>query len=119
MRKVGGNTGGVDDIVEGKLVNEGRELKEEGQRLRKRDLVSPCAALTCAQRRGSGVTLPVQYRQRRQQQLKKQLEMTGREMLSRMKRTSLDHLECVRLFRSGDARGGGGGVLKGSRGLAG
>lgn len=52
MGKVGGNTGGVDDIVEGKLVNEGRELEEEGQRLPKRHLVSPCATLTCAQKAG-------------------------------------------------------------------
>lgn len=33
MGKVGGNTRSVDDIVEGKLVDEGGELEEEGQRL--------------------------------------------------------------------------------------
>jgi hypothetical protein len=31
--EIGSNTGCVDDIVEGKLVNEGRSLEEEGQRL--------------------------------------------------------------------------------------
>ena len=33
MRKVGGHTGGVDDIVEGELVDERAGLEEEGQRL--------------------------------------------------------------------------------------
>jgi hypothetical protein len=33
VRQVGGNTGGVDDIEEGELVDEGRDLAEEGQRL--------------------------------------------------------------------------------------
>ena len=41
MRKVGGHTGGVDDIVEGELVDERASLEKEGQRLR-RD-VSECA----------------------------------------------------------------------------
>ena len=31
--KVGGDTWGIDDIVEGKLVNEGAGLQQEGQRL--------------------------------------------------------------------------------------
>lgn len=34
MREIGSDTGGVDDIVEGELINERRELEEEGQRLR-------------------------------------------------------------------------------------
>ena len=33
MRKVGSHTGGVDDIVEGELVDERAGLEEEGQRL--------------------------------------------------------------------------------------
>lgn len=33
MREIGGDAGGVDDIVQGKLIDEGRELEEEGQRL--------------------------------------------------------------------------------------
>lgn len=33
MRQVGRYTGRVDDIVEGKLVDQGGELQEEGQRL--------------------------------------------------------------------------------------
>ena len=33
MRQVGGDTGGVDDIVEGELVNERGELEEQRQRL--------------------------------------------------------------------------------------
>lgn len=33
VRKVGGHTGGVDDIVEGELVDERASLEEEGQRL--------------------------------------------------------------------------------------
>lgn len=33
MGEVSGNAGGVDDIVEGELVHEGRELQEQGQRL--------------------------------------------------------------------------------------
>lgn len=33
MRQVSCNTGSVDNIVEGELVNEGGELEEEGQRL--------------------------------------------------------------------------------------
>ena len=33
VRKVGGHAGGVDDIVEGKLVDERASLEEEGQRL--------------------------------------------------------------------------------------
>ena len=41
VRKVGGHTGGVDDIVEGELVDERASLEKEGQRLR-RD-VSECA----------------------------------------------------------------------------
>jgi hypothetical protein len=31
MGEVGGDAGGVDDIVEGELVNEGRGLEEQGQ----------------------------------------------------------------------------------------
>lgn len=31
--QVGSDAGGVDNVVEGELVNEGRELEEEGQRL--------------------------------------------------------------------------------------
>ena len=34
VREIGSDTGGVDDIVEGELVNERRELEEEGQGLR-------------------------------------------------------------------------------------
>ena len=34
VRKVRGNTGSVDDIVEGELVDERASLEEEGQRLR-------------------------------------------------------------------------------------
>lgn len=34
VREVGSYTGGVDDIVEGKLVNERRQLEKEGQGLR-------------------------------------------------------------------------------------
>lgn len=41
VRKVGGHTGGVDDIVEGELVDERASLEEEGQRLR--GDVSECA----------------------------------------------------------------------------
>lgn len=33
VRQVGGNTGCVDDIVQRELVDKGRDLKEEGQRL--------------------------------------------------------------------------------------
>lgn len=33
VRQVGGDTGSVDDIVERELVDEGRDLEEEGQRL--------------------------------------------------------------------------------------
>lgn len=33
MREIRSHTGGVDDIVEGKLVNEGRSLQQEGKRL--------------------------------------------------------------------------------------
>jgi hypothetical protein len=32
--QVGGDAGGVDNIVEGELANEGRELQEQRQRLR-------------------------------------------------------------------------------------
>ena len=39
MRKVGSHTGGVDDIVEGELVDERAGLEEEGQRLGERRLV--------------------------------------------------------------------------------
>ena len=39
MGKVGGYTGGVDDIVEGELVDERAGLEEEGQRLGERRLV--------------------------------------------------------------------------------
>lgn len=35
MGKVGSNAGGVDDIVEGKLVDERGELEEQGQGLQK------------------------------------------------------------------------------------
>lgn len=31
MREISCNTGGVDNIVEGELVNEGAELEEKGQ----------------------------------------------------------------------------------------
>lgn len=31
--EIGGNTGGVDNIVEGELIDERAELEEEGQRL--------------------------------------------------------------------------------------
>jgi hypothetical protein len=33
VRQIGGDTGGVDDIVQGKLVNERGELEQQGQRL--------------------------------------------------------------------------------------
>lgn len=33
MREVGGNTGGVDNIVEGELIDERGELQEQGQGL--------------------------------------------------------------------------------------
>lgn len=36
MREVSGNAGCVDDIVEGELVHERRELQEQGQRLEQR-----------------------------------------------------------------------------------
>lgn len=36
MGDIGSDTGGVDDIVKGELVNEGGELQEQGQRLTKR-----------------------------------------------------------------------------------
>ena len=42
VRKVGGHTRGVDDIVEGKLANAWVELEEEGQRLR--EDVSECVS---------------------------------------------------------------------------
>ena len=35
MGQVGGDTGGVDNIVEGELVNERGELEEQRQRLRR------------------------------------------------------------------------------------
>jgi hypothetical protein len=31
--KIGGDAGGIDDIVEGELIDKGAELEEEGQRL--------------------------------------------------------------------------------------
>lgn len=33
MGQIGGNTGGVDNIVEGELIDERAVLEEEGQRL--------------------------------------------------------------------------------------
>lgn len=33
VRKVGSNTGGVDDIVQGKFVNQGGCLQQKGERL--------------------------------------------------------------------------------------
>jgi hypothetical protein len=33
VRKIGGNTGGVDNIVEGELVNEGARLEEKREGL--------------------------------------------------------------------------------------
>ena len=41
MRQVGSDTGGVDDIVEGELVNERGELEEQRQRLE-------CAVSACS-----------------------------------------------------------------------
>jgi hypothetical protein len=49
--QVGRNTGSVDDIVEGELVDEGRSLEEEGQRL-------DCSQLWIS--RGSTEDSPVQ-----------------------------------------------------------
>lgn len=40
MGQVGSNTGSVDNIVQGELVNEGAELQEEGQWLEKRGVSS-------------------------------------------------------------------------------
>lgn len=40
MRQISTNTWGVDDIVQGKLVDEGRELEEQRQRLCNRKKVS-------------------------------------------------------------------------------
>lgn len=40
MGEVSGNAGCVDDIVEGELVHEGRELQEQGQRLEQEVAVS-------------------------------------------------------------------------------
>lgn len=34
MGEIGRNTGGVDNIVQGKLIDEGAGLQEEGERLR-------------------------------------------------------------------------------------
>ncbi len=62
MRQVGGDTGGVDDIVEGELVNERGELEEQRQRLACR--VSNAAFISTL-----GDTIPVQYRPRHRQQL--------------------------------------------------
>jgi hypothetical protein len=33
VRKVSGNTGGVDDIIESELINEGARLQEKRERL--------------------------------------------------------------------------------------
>lgn len=49
--QVGGNTGGVDDIVEGELVDKGAELEEQGQGLR----VAGCISWYVPQRRGDEV----------------------------------------------------------------
>jgi hypothetical protein len=61
VRQVGGNTGGVDNIVEGELIDERGELQEQGQGLRR---VDQYRRITYG-----GGFIPVQYRRRRQQQL--------------------------------------------------
>jgi hypothetical protein len=61
--EVGGDTGGVDNIVEGELVNERGELQEQRQRLQ--GMCQWTAFPGCQQG-----DLPVQYRPRRRQQLR-------------------------------------------------
>ena len=56
VREIGSDTGGVDDIVEGELVNEGRELEEEGQGLR--HIWSAFAFISTSDPRRSGRDLP-------------------------------------------------------------
>ena len=63
MGQVGSDAGGVDDIIEGELVNERGELQEQRQRLE--GVGSAGAALLLFGSRN----VPVQYRQRRRQQL--------------------------------------------------
>jgi hypothetical protein len=63
VRKVGGHAGGVDDVVEGELVDERAGLEEEGQRLRGSvsEMVLPRALnVGCS---------PVRYHQRHQRRL--------------------------------------------------
>lgn len=64
MRQVGGNTGGVDNIVEGELIDERGELQEQGQGLWRID-----QHRRMADDASRGSFIPVQYRRRRQQQL--------------------------------------------------
>lgn len=78
MREIGSDTGGVDDIVEGELINERRELEEEGQGLRHIWSAYVAFISTCEPRISArdlprpklGYNTPVRYRQRRQQQLR-------------------------------------------------
>jgi hypothetical protein len=62
VRQVGGNTRGVHDIVESKLVNERGELQEQRQRLGiwRQQMLS---------RTSERLNKPVRYRQRHQQRL--------------------------------------------------
>jgi hypothetical protein len=65
VRKVGSDTGGVDDIVESKLIDMGARLEEQRERLRG----NVSRMISRDERRKEGQYSPVQCRQRHQQQL--------------------------------------------------
>lgn len=68
MGQVGSNTGSVDNIVQGELVNEGAELQEEGQWLEKKGGLARSALFSSLPRLASK-SIPVRYHQRRRRQL--------------------------------------------------
>lgn len=63
MGEIGSNTGGVDNIVEGKLIDERAVLEEEGQRLNR------SASAIDLSRWLFDVVIPVQFHQRHRRQL--------------------------------------------------
>jgi hypothetical protein len=65
--EIGGNTWGVDNIIEGELVHEGAELEEKGQRLEWVPLSASIELVSVGYARESHK--PVRYRLRRQRQL--------------------------------------------------
>ena len=89
MRQVGGDTGGVDHIVESELANEGGELQEQRQRLRGIASVAGCLQVRSESRQ----TCPIPPEAPATTVDDVRANLRGNVALCRVL-TSLDHFDC-------------------------